>query len=235
MPYEPLRVYNSCIEILSKPNLHRLRELVQQLVWMWPHVSWCGEITLEKAHQGIKYSLKKSNNKDEHTFVMDSMRFSHWQHRLAECYEVQGTTRTLILPPARKLLLGSTADHLSEGSSGCAEIDSNIRRLLNPQGPLAVEIHRQSPCSHVLPCSPSCQMDFIPLGRSTLQSLCTDSILRTTIMNFDITSLGENMHFCAKMKVFGPVHNYGTVSRIGDALSIPREIDNDQVSLRGTK
>lgn len=73
------------VQVLSKPNTHRLRELYIQLRVLWLHSVWLGAFSLEKVHQRIKRILWHSNRHDEHVLAMNSARFGDWQARLHVC------------------------------------------------------------------------------------------------------------------------------------------------------
>lgn len=55
-PRSSLQIYVACAQVLSKPNVHRAVELYQQSIYMWPHVVCCGELSLERMHQSLKYA-----------------------------------------------------------------------------------------------------------------------------------------------------------------------------------
>ena len=55
-----LLFYDECIQQLSKPNVHRLYELLYQCLFTWNHLVWCGEIGLERTHQRVKLAVENT-------------------------------------------------------------------------------------------------------------------------------------------------------------------------------
>ncbi len=59
------RELNECllaIKTLEKPNVHRLLELVRTTISIVGHVSFLGELVLEKAHQSLKRGIRQSTH-----------------------------------------------------------------------------------------------------------------------------------------------------------------------------
>ncbi len=79
------RLHREChlaIKTLDRPNVHRLDELAYCTLPMIGHMSFVGELVLEKTHQCLKRALKQSNNKNAHIFSMLSVAVDDWQGRL---------------------------------------------------------------------------------------------------------------------------------------------------------
>jgi len=70
------------MHILSKANTHRMVELWTEQHLAWRHVIWMGELNLERTHQRVKQSIKKSNGKEEQILAVNALRFNDWQGRL---------------------------------------------------------------------------------------------------------------------------------------------------------
>ncbi len=84
-------LYHTCLQLVSKPNVHRLYEFHAQSIMMWRHPVWVGELSLQRAHRTVKHSLLRDNNENEHIHIMQTIRFSDWKAPLNSCYrKVEG-------------------------------------------------------------------------------------------------------------------------------------------------
>lgn len=194
------RLAHDIIQILSKPNTHRMRELYIQLLIMWPHALWLGELSLEKVHQRIIRTLTHSNRHDEHILAMKNARFSDWQGRLHSCILYQDEEVFIDGLLAARLLGGpkvANRVHRSLPSS----LSAKIHHLLSTKGPVAKElllqaqfifnIHSTNTCRRIVSKDrtatlPVCNNTFITkvekllamcgVARSDLASILTSSL-----------------------------------------------------------
>ena len=131
------------IRILSKPNTHRIREFFLQLIFLWPHAVWFGELSLEKVHQRIKRTLQHSNRHNEHSLALQNCRFSDWQGRLHSCFIRHGHELVIDALLASRILGGNNfVNKIREAIP--ASVLTRIRKLLKPGGIVAEELSLQS-------------------------------------------------------------------------------------------
>ncbi len=136
------RIAKTAIKCLDKPNLHRLRELAYTTLPMIGHVSFIGELVLEKAHQGLKRAIKLSNNKHGHILSMKCIAFDDWQGRLtlATSGASDGDYRHML--SCYRLLEGRESVELLQG-----QLQDNLRdliiRALGPGLCIRIELETQ--------------------------------------------------------------------------------------------
>ena len=130
---------------LDKPNLHRLVELYEHSIPAFGHVREFMELIFESAHQPLKRSIARSNNRDSHIFAMEQCVGNDWQGRIAslsrELNESSSSRKHQARRGLRRLMLGREADHLHEDlhEDFITETDQLLERLFTT----AVQRHFQ--------------------------------------------------------------------------------------------
>lgn len=119
----------AAIQLIDRPNTHRLRELVDTTHHMMGRFDDVAEMVLERRHQILKRSIQTSNYKARHDHAMRCALLNDWQGRL-----------TLSIADARKgdkkaqlacfrLLAGREAVHSSSGAPSDQHLQSVLRTL----------------------------------------------------------------------------------------------------------
>lgn len=80
-------------EFLDKPNLHRLVEFYQHTLPLYGNTSFILELILERAHQDLKYFVKRSNQKMSHIQAMENVLATDWFSRMESELRRLGETK----------------------------------------------------------------------------------------------------------------------------------------------
>lgn len=132
----------TAIQIVDKPNVHRLAELSATTLHMFTTISHIGELVLKKRHQILKRAARRANNLEPHHHAMNTVIFNDWQARL-----------TMNLPQAHEgdadarracycLLQGRETVHMCQGSPTLEDMQCTMNALLQ-NSPLTNELRLQ--------------------------------------------------------------------------------------------
>jgi len=77
---------NPCAELLDKPNLHRLRELVIHTLPKFGHVRHISDLTYEHKHQALKKGYQRGNNTENNNFALRTDVYQNWKQTLGRTY-----------------------------------------------------------------------------------------------------------------------------------------------------
>ena len=100
---------------LDKLNLHRLVELYEHSIPAFGHVREFMELIFESAHQPLKRSIARSNNRDAHIFATEQCVGNDWHGSIGslsrELSESSSIRKNQARRGLRRLMLGRDADH----------------------------------------------------------------------------------------------------------------------------
>lgn len=164
-------IMNECnisIREVDKPNLHRLLELVGTTLHMLSKLSLIGELILERRHQVLKRSAKRSNNHSIHLHGMDTVVFNDWQSRLNSNLEKAHDTDPLAQLACFRLLQGREAVHARNGSLSTADVAETMKTLTR-ESPLPAELKMQALTVLSAPANHYCMLNsFRPSNASII-------------------------------------------------------------------
>lgn len=75
--------FKSLMDILDKPNVHRMVEFFSHQLPKVGHPSFVGELRGERAHQRLKRVALAANNRNVHLYAMKQNCLSDWRARIA--------------------------------------------------------------------------------------------------------------------------------------------------------
>jgi len=130
------------IKILERPNTHRLVEYYMEQHLAWRHAMWTGELSLERTHQRVKQSLKKTNGQEEHILAVNASRFNDWQGRLRSVVIQRDDTHMIHMRESIGLLAGRGRSQLVDAQIPLP-VRMKIGNMLHPEGLVMGEIRLQ--------------------------------------------------------------------------------------------
>jgi len=133
---------NASADILDKPNLHRLLELVVHTIPMYGHAHNISDLTFEHKHQSLKRAHHRANNheKSNHHFSVRAELFDVWRARVTGAYYRLSSSESTeeVTVAARqelyKLVFGVSAVELDTPSNRefLPSVDRMLKGLFNP-------------------------------------------------------------------------------------------------------
>lgn len=178
-------------QLIDRPNVHRLLELVVHTVPLYGHASLVGEMLFESMHQPLKRSLSKDTSPHAHNSAIIHAVCHDWLHRIAELSICTETSQNCDLLTEDPNYENGAREERMEGSLSYQEaVRMGIRRLFSGQCAERYELFLMQRRSASLPESSGSEIGVA----SDIYDLSSAGATEAPHSRFDLTSrLLENI------------------------------------------